>query len=154
MNTLYLIISLFAAGALVGMYLLALIMQNKQTPKFVSFIHGGLVVVALGFLIYYSYGHNPDPTEAITIFIIAAVGGITLIVRDISGKSIPKWLAAAHGIIAITGFIYLLVYAAANGDITSQKNIKDHSTVILNGDTIPTPASDNGVDKNNPDLTK
>ncbi len=113
MNTLYLIITLFALGALVGMYLLALVLQKKETPKFVSFIHGGLVVTSLILLIFYSCTHKPSPIESIVAFVIAAVGGLTLIIRDVTGRSLPRWLAIGHGLIAVTGFIFLLVYAFA-----------------------------------------
>ncbi|MGZ3865185.1 MAG: hypothetical protein ACXVC6_04555 [Bacteroidia bacterium] len=112
MNTLYLIVSLFALGALIGMYLLALVLQNKETPKFVAFIHGGFVVAALALLIIYSM-HNPGLTEVIVLFVVAAMGGLVLIVRDLSSKPIPKWLAIGHGLIAVTGFIFLLVAAFA-----------------------------------------
>lgn len=114
MNTIYLIIALFALGALIGMYLLALVLQKKETPKFVAFIHGAFVAAALVLLIYYSTQHNPQPIESIVLFVVAALGGAVLIVRDLTGKPLPKWLAIAHGLIAVAGFIFLLVYAFSN----------------------------------------
>lgn len=81
MNTLYLIVALFALGALIGMYLLALVLQNKETPKFVAFIHGGFVAAALVLLGIYSM-RNPGLTEVIVLFIVAAMGGLVLIIRD------------------------------------------------------------------------
>jgi hypothetical protein len=113
MNTLYLIIALFSLGALAGMYLLALVLQKKETPKFVAFIHGAFVAAALILLIIYSTQHRPQPIESIVLFIIAALGGATLIIRDLTGKSLPKWLALGHGIVAVLGFIFLLLYAFA-----------------------------------------
>jgi hypothetical protein len=109
MNTLYSIIGLFAFGAIVGMYLLALVLQKKETPKFVAVIHGLFVAIALIMLIVYN-NKNPGLTESIVLFIIAALGGIVLFVRDITKKSIPKWLAVVHGLIAVVGFIFLLVF--------------------------------------------
>ncbi|MHB8262001.1 MAG: hypothetical protein ACYDCN_12310 [Bacteroidia bacterium] len=111
MNVLYLSVCLFALGAIVGMYLLALVLQKKETPKFVVLIHGTFVVVALILLIYYSFQNHPGPTESIILFVVAAVGGITLIIRDITGKALPRWLAIGHGLVAVIGFVYLLVYA-------------------------------------------
>jgi hypothetical protein len=113
MNTLYLIIALFALGALIGMYLLALVLQKKETPKFVAFVHGAFVAAALILLIIYSTQHRPQPIESIVLFVIAALGGATLIVRDLTGKSLPKWLAIGHGVVAVVGFIFLLLYAFA-----------------------------------------
>jgi len=113
MDLLYLIIGLFSLGAIIGMYLLALVLQNKQTPRFLAFVHGAFVATALGLLIYYAVEHRPQPIESIVLFVIAAVGGFTLIVRDITGRSLPKWLAVLHGLVAVTGFIFLLAYAFA-----------------------------------------
>jgi branched-subunit amino acid transport protein AzlD len=110
MNTLYLIIALFALGALIGMYLLALVLQKKETPKFVAFIHGAFVASALVLLIVYNFNH-PGFIEAIVLFVVAAVGGLTLIIRDLTGKSLPRWLAIGHGLIAVGGFIFLLACA-------------------------------------------
>lgn len=53
MNTLYAIIGLFALGAIVGMYLLAMVLQSKETPKAVALIHGTFVGVGLILLILY-----------------------------------------------------------------------------------------------------
>jgi branched-subunit amino acid transport protein AzlD len=110
MNTLYLIIALFALGAIIGMYLLAFILQKKETPKFVAFIHGIFVAAALVLLIVYNLKH-PGLMESIVLFIVAALGGLVLIVRDLTGKPIPKWLAITHGLIAVAGFVFLLVAA-------------------------------------------
>ena len=113
MNTLYLIISLFAIGAIIGMYLLALVLQKKETSKFMAFVHGAFVATALILLIIYSSDH-PGLTESIVLFVIAALGGLILIIRDLTGKSIPKWLGVMHGLIAVGGFIFLLAHAFSN----------------------------------------
>jgi peptidoglycan/LPS O-acetylase OafA/YrhL len=110
MNTLFIIIGLFALGAIIGMYLLAMVMKNKDTPKAVTFIHGLFVVVALIMLIVYITNHTPAPIESLVLFIIAALGGLVLVYRDIAGKKIPKWLAIVHGLVALTGFAFLLLY--------------------------------------------
>jgi peptidoglycan/LPS O-acetylase OafA/YrhL len=110
METLYTVIGLLALGALVGMYLLVLVLQNKETPKFVAFIHGAFVVSGLFLLISYTITAMPGPVEAVILFIMAALGGLVLIYRDLTKKPIPKWLAVGHGLIAVAGFIFLLVY--------------------------------------------
>ena len=112
MNTLYCIISLFGLGALVGMYLLALVFQKKETPKFVAFIHGAFVTSALALLICYACNQHAGLTETIIIFLLAALGGITLLVRDLTKKPLPRWLAIGHALLAVVGFLYLLVYAS------------------------------------------
>jgi hypothetical protein len=111
MTFLYTIIGLFAIGALVGTYLLAFVLQKKETPKFVAFIHGIFVAAALVLLIVYAFDHGPGLTESIVLFVLAALGGAVLIVRDLTGKSVPRWLAVVHGVTAVAGFILLLFYA-------------------------------------------
>jgi hypothetical protein len=113
METLYTIIGLFALGALIGIYLLVLVLQNKETPKFVAFIHGAFVVAGLFLLVFYAMKNMPSPIESLVLFIMAAVGGLVLIYRDLTKKSIPKWLAVGHGLLAVAGFIFLLVYTFA-----------------------------------------
>jgi hypothetical protein len=113
MNSLYTIIALFALGAIVGMYLLSLVLQKKETPKFVAFIHGGFVVIALIMLGFYNSNH-PGLMDCIILFVVAAAGGLVLFMRDLSSKPIPRWLAVVHGLIAVTGFVVLLVHAFGN----------------------------------------
>lgn len=111
MNTLYSIIGLFALGAILGMYLLTFVMRNKETPKAVALIHGLFVAIALIMLINYSVKNGPGLTESIVLFVIAALGGFYLFYRDINAKPIPKWLAIVHGLAAVAGFGFLLVFA-------------------------------------------
>jgi hypothetical protein len=108
---LYTIIGLFALGAIVGLYLLTLVLQSKETPKAVVLLHGLFVVVALVTLIVYTTKNTPGPVESLVLFIIAALGGIVVAYRDFTGKKIPRWLAVVHGLIAVTGFIFLVVFA-------------------------------------------
>jgi hypothetical protein len=49
--------------------------------------------------------------ESAVLFVIAALGGFIMMARDVTGKSIPKWLAVVHGLLAVTGFVLLLVFA-------------------------------------------
>ena len=107
---LYSIIGLFALGAVVGMYLLSFVLRSKETPKVAVVIHGLFVAVALVMLIYYNMNNGPGLSETIVIFILAAASGLVLVVRDFSKKSLPKWLAVGHGLIAVVGFLFLLAY--------------------------------------------
>lgn len=110
MNSLYLIIALFALGAIIGMYLLSLALQKKHTPKLAALFHGVFVAAALVLLIIYSSEH-PGLLETLVIFVIAALGGAVLIMRDLSRKPLPKSLAIGHGLVSVAGFIFLLATA-------------------------------------------
>ncbi len=107
----YVIIGLFSLAALIGIYLLALVIQNKETPKFVSFIHGGFAATALVMLIVYASHNGPGLMESIVLFVMAALGGVVLIYKDLSKMPLPKWLAVLHGLLAVSGFIFLIVFA-------------------------------------------
>lgn len=103
-------ILLFAIAALLGAYLLSFVLTNKNTPKGITFIHGPLAATGLILLIVYAFLYHPKPIVTIIIFILAALGGFILVFRDLTGKSIPKWLALGHSVTAIIGFLFLLLF--------------------------------------------
>ena len=111
MGMIYASIGLFALAAMIGIYLLTLVLQKKETPKGVAIIHGLLAATALIFLIVHTVNTGADLVQVIVLFIIVALGGIVLFMRDITGKSLPKALAIGHGLLAVTAFVFLLVYA-------------------------------------------
>ncbi|HRO41575.1 MAG TPA: hypothetical protein PL009_01980 [Flavipsychrobacter sp.] len=111
---LYTIIALFALAAIFGMTLLSYVLKGKETPKGIMVTHGLLAAVALVLLLTYVFGNKPGLTESAVLFVIAALGGFVLAARDLTGKRVPKWLAVVHGLIAVAGFIFLLVYTIGN----------------------------------------
>src|SRR4051794_39891985 len=100
----------FALAALLGLYLLSFVLQNKETPKGIAFTHGPLAATGLIILIIYAIFNQPSPIISIILFVLAALGGIMLIYRDIMGKSVPKWMAIGHGLTAVVGFIFLIIF--------------------------------------------
>jgi hypothetical protein len=111
---LYTAIALFSGAAALGLYLLTFVWQKKETPKGIAILHGLFAASALVLLIVYAAtsAHLPLPLAlAIALFVTAALGGFVLISRDLAGKSMPAWLALLHGLLAVSGFILLLVYA-------------------------------------------
>lgn len=111
MTTIYSAIAIFGLTAILGMYLLSLVLRTKSTPKGVAIIHGLLAVIALVLVIVYCVGNPAGPAASLIVFIIAALGGLVLGYRDFTGKSVPKWLALLHGSAAIIGFVLLLWFA-------------------------------------------
>ena len=110
MKILYIATGLFSVTALGGMYLLSLVLRNKETPKAVALAHGSLAALSILLLVYYTVKRDPQPTESLVLFIMAALGGAVLGYRDFTGKTIPKWLAVGHGLIALSGFAFLLLF--------------------------------------------
>ena len=111
MTTIYIAITLFGLTAVLGLYLISLLLRNKSTPQGVTIIHGTMAAIALIILIIYAFKQTAGPWPSITVFTIAAAGGFTLHYRNLTGKSVPKWLAITHGLLAISGFGLLLWFA-------------------------------------------
>ena len=107
----YVIIGFFSLAILLGMVLLGFVMGSKETPKAVVFSHGPLAIIGLVLLVIYLFRGGPNPWESVILFTLAAMGGLVLAARDLSGKAVPKWLAVAHGFLAVTGFVLLLFFA-------------------------------------------
>lgn len=103
----------FTIAGLLGIYLLSFIVQNKNTPKAIVFTHGPLAAIGLTLLLIYIIFYSPKPFISFILFVLAALGGITLIYRDLTNQTIPKWLAIGHGTIAIIAFLLLLLFAAS-----------------------------------------
>jgi hypothetical protein len=109
----YTAIAFFSLAAILGIILISFVLRGKETPKGIVFLHGPIAAVGLVLLIIYALRNTPSPVESIVLFIIAATGGVILVWHDIKGKPFPKWLAVVHGLIAVTGFIFLLMFAFA-----------------------------------------
>lgn len=107
---LYSALGFFALAAVLGLYLLTLILTNKETPKSVAIFHGLFAVIGVVLLICYPFFYSPSPITSLILFILAAMGGLLLIYKDLSGKPIPKWLALGHGLTAIIAFLILAVF--------------------------------------------
>jgi hypothetical protein len=114
----YIAIILFLFAAVFGLTILAAVLQNKKTPKPAVVFHGSLVFIAFFILISYTaatYAHTGHvPTLLLTsliLFLIAALGGLTLLTIDMSNKRIPKLLAVIHPLLAVTAVVILIFYA-------------------------------------------
>ncbi len=111
MGIIYGAISILGMTAIIGLYLFTLIMRNKGIPKGATLIHGLFAVLGVLLLIVYSLGCETGPWVSIIILLLAALGGLVMNFRDLTGRKVPKWLAVVHGLAAVIGFAYLLVFA-------------------------------------------
>ena len=112
MDMLYTAIGFLALTAVLGMVLITFVLPGKETPKAVVFSHGFLAVIGLILLIIYSVKQAPGPIESIILFAIAALGGVVMVWRDLTRRPVPKWLAVVHGLLAIAGLVFLLIFAS------------------------------------------
>jgi hypothetical protein len=106
----YLTIFIFAFAALLGIILLSYVLRNKETPKGLAIIHGSIAALGLILLITLIIISPAKAYLSLIFFVLAGLGGFTIMYRDLTGKFLPKWLALGHGLIAVTGFILLIVY--------------------------------------------
>jgi hypothetical protein len=111
MTLIYASTGFFALAALLGMYLLTFVLRGKETPKAIVFTHGPLAVIGLVLLLVYITKGGPNPWESLVLFILAALGGLYMLSRDLTGRPIPKFLAVGHGLLAVSGFVLLLIFA-------------------------------------------
>lgn len=109
---LYLIIALFALAAVMGIINLKHWIGGAKPPRAVVYTHGLFAATALVLLIVQAM-KSPDASlrTSLIFFIIAALGGFYLFARDLQNKIGPGWLAMVHGLIAVTGFVLLLLVA-------------------------------------------
>lgn len=100
----------FACAALLGVYLLSYVLINKETPKGAAIMHGFFAVMGVTILVIFSLIYSPYPLVSLVLFIIAALGGLVLIYRDLSGKTLPKWMAIGHGSVAVVALVILAIF--------------------------------------------
>ena len=108
---LYLTIGLFALSAILGVYILTTWLSQKDTPKGVIYSHGLGAAIALVLLIIYAL-QNPAhfPQTSIILFVAAALGGFYLFYSDVIKKKRVMAVAFVHALIAVGGFVTLLLF--------------------------------------------
>ena len=107
---LYAVIVLFVLAAAVGLIILKNWITGSETSRATVYVHG--IFAALGLLLlilqYFQNGAKALQTS-ILLFVVAALVGFYMFLRDIKGKMSPVWLAVVHGLVAATGLIFILL---------------------------------------------
>ena len=111
---LYLAIALFAVAAVLGLTILVKWLTPKNAPRGVVYSHGLVAATALVLLAVFALQH-PDhfPKVSLILFVIAALGGFYLFFQDTIKKSNPVAIALVHALLAVSGFVALLLFAFA-----------------------------------------
>lgn len=109
---LYASIGLFALAAVTGITILVGWITGKNASWAVIYSHGILAAIGLTLLIVLGV-QNPDrfPQLALILFGVAALGGFYMFFRDLKGKESPWSIAGLHALLAVGGFVALLVFA-------------------------------------------
>jgi len=103
-------IILFAIAACGGLLLAYLRVKNKLLPIPLALGHGLLAVSGIVALTMAVLGGDA-PSQArvaLGLFVLAALGGLTLFSFHLRKKPLPLAVVAVHGLVAITAFAVLL----------------------------------------------
>jgi hypothetical protein len=108
---LYLNIALFAIAAIIGLIILKNWLTSATTSRAVVYAHGifaagGLVLL---FIYFMKNNNQQDIKTSLILFAVAAVAGFYMFFQDLKGKFSPTWLAVIHGLVAVVGFVFLLM---------------------------------------------
>lgn len=103
---------LIAIAVFLGGYLLSYVLEQKNPPKAIVFIHGAAAI--LGILVLLTFALTTEKHhkhwDSFIIFSIAALVGFYLFSRDIRHKNVPKWLAIVHGSVGLGGLAWILIH--------------------------------------------
>jgi hypothetical protein len=103
---------LFGIAAAGGLVLATLHFQGKPLPMGLALVHGALAATGLTLFIASAVRSPSDlpPLQAwsLGLFIVAALGGLTLFSFHLRGRLLPSALVVVHGLAAATAFVLLV----------------------------------------------
>ena len=106
---------IFAISAVGGIVMAGIRFGGKpHPPTWLAMLHGFLSAAALTLLIYAActVGLPSLALTATVLFVVAAIGGVFMNLNyHWKMLPLPKWLVVVHAVIAVVGFLCLLVAA-------------------------------------------
>jgi uncharacterized membrane protein len=107
---LYAIIAVFALAAVVGLIILKNWLTGATTSRATVYTHGIFAALGLVLLIVYYFQTEVKALQtSIILFLVAAIAGFYMFFRDLKGKMSPTWLAIVHGLVAVAGFVLIVL---------------------------------------------
>jgi hypothetical protein len=112
----FIAIGLFAVAALAGATMAIQHFRGRTPPPLgLAMLHGvlaasGLLVLLLAVM---KAGVSGPPAIALGLFLVAALGGFTLLSFHLRRRALPSALVLGHGLLAVAGFLVLLVAVLA-----------------------------------------
>ncbi|WP_058535096.1 hypothetical protein [Legionella saoudiensis] len=105
-------ICLFLLAATFGLAILVAILQDLPANKMALAAHGAVAGIAIVTMLAYLliYGATPLLIASLILFLIAAMGGLTLFWMGRKRASVPKLLVIIHPLVALAGLITLVIY--------------------------------------------
>lgn len=95
----------------IGVVMAVYLFQGKEIPKGLPFLHGGAAAIGIILLVIYaltSEGQHKHWNQ-IVIFLVAALGGLYMFEKDITHQKVPLPVAVIHAVIALGGFVWLII---------------------------------------------
>lgn len=100
---------LFLLAALGGIVMLVRLLRRRELPWPLAIAHGVLAAIALILVLIAFLQGKANLATPLVLFVIAALGGFVLLSFHLRKRVHPLWLAVIHGLVAVTGFIFLLL---------------------------------------------
>src|SRR5512138_825209 len=103
---------LFALAALGGLYMAAVRFRGaERPPTAIALVHEAAAAAGLIALIVAVTGAGAPGAArtALVVFIVAALGGFFLFAQHLQKKALPIPVVVIHALVAVTGFVILLV---------------------------------------------
>lgn len=102
-----------ALSAVGGLYLAVRLLRQNPPPSPVALVHDVVAVAGVGLILrlVLAGGEVGRLPLALGLFVVAALGGLVLFVRHSKGQSLPPALIAVHAVVAVVGFLLVLLTA-------------------------------------------
>jgi hypothetical protein len=110
-------VGLFAVAAIGGLTLAVLHFRKKSLPLALALLHGLLGASGLVALLWavMQGGAPAKAAYALTLFVVAALGGFYLFSFHLRKKALPSPVVIIHALVAVTAFGLLLIAAFLGG---------------------------------------
>jgi membrane protease YdiL (CAAX protease family) len=109
---------LFAVAALGGLIMAGTRLRGSNPPLALALIHGAVAaagLVALIVAVVHASAGTSLPRIALALFVVAALGGFVLFATHLRKKNIPVPLMLIHAVVAVGGFVTLLIGSGVLG---------------------------------------
>ena len=105
---------LFALAAVGGLVMATSLVRGATLPPFaIAILHGAAAAGGLLALIVWlaGGGESSTATVGLVLMVVAALGGFLLFASHLRKKALPLGLVVVHALVAVAGFLALLVGA-------------------------------------------
>jgi FtsH-binding integral membrane protein len=107
---------LFAVAALGGLIMASIRLRGSNPPLALALVHGTVAAAGLiALIVALLHASESLPKNALVLFINAALGGYELFATHLRKKNIPVPLMLIHAVVAVGGFVVLLIGSGVLG---------------------------------------